>query len=53
MHRDHMYTDEIIYEAREIQIDESTCAYVLDESALGFSTLYLHYVAYKCKKIID
>ena len=27
--------------------------YVLDESALGFSTLYLYYIAYKCKKVID
>ena len=31
MFRDHMYTDKIIYEAREIQIDENTRAYVLDE----------------------
>lgn len=55
MHRDHMYTDQIIYEAKKIEnpFDEDTFDFVVEESAPRFKTKYLRYIAKKCKKAID
>ena len=55
MQRDHMYIDQIIYEAKKIEnpFNEDTFDFVVEESAPRFKTKYLRKIAKRCKKRID